>query len=53
MKLDRIAKRSAFLIDAEGVVRYAEVLENAGQLPDCDAIHSVMAALLPFQVGTV
>ncbi len=38
MKLDRIAKRSAFVIDAEGTVRYAEVLENAGEQPDFEAI---------------
>ncbi|HMB94083.1 MAG TPA: redoxin domain-containing protein [Rhodothermales bacterium] len=32
MKLDRIAKRAAFVIDKEGVVQYAEVLDNAGIL---------------------
>ena len=38
MKLDRIARRAAFLIDKDGKVRYAEVLESAGDLPDFDAI---------------
>ena len=42
MKLDRIAKRSAFVIDPEGVVRYAEVLENAGNQPDFGAIHNAL-----------
>lgn len=45
MKLDRIAKRSAFVIDAGGVIRYAEVLENAGEIPDLDAVKNVLAAL--------
>lgn len=43
MKLSRIAKRSAFLIDEDGVVRYAEVLENAGEMPDFDAISAQLA----------
>ncbi len=33
-----VAKRSAFVIDKEGVVQYAEILESAGDLPDFDAI---------------
>src|SRR5436190_24313542 len=28
------AKRSAFIIDGDGIIRYAEVLENANELPD-------------------
>jgi len=37
-----VAKRSAFVIDKEGKVQYAEVLESAGDLPDFDAIHGVL-----------
>jgi glutaredoxin-dependent peroxiredoxin len=33
-----VSKRSAFLIDKEGIVQYAEVLENAGEQPDFEAI---------------
>ena len=33
-----VSKRSAFLIDKEGIVQYAEVLENAGKQPDFEAI---------------
>ena len=33
-----VSKRSAFLIDKEGVVQYAEVLENAGEQPSFEAI---------------
>jgi peroxiredoxin len=40
-----VSKRSAFLIDAAGVVRYAEVLESAGDLPNFEAINNTLAAL--------
>lgn len=33
-----VSKRSAFVIDKEGIVRYAEVLENAGEVPDFNSI---------------
>lgn len=42
MKLSRIAKRAAFVVDAEGVVRYAEVLDNAGRLPDLEAVRRTL-----------
>lgn len=45
MKLDRISKRSAFVVDAAGVIRYAEVLDNAGKMPDFDAIQKVLGEL--------
>lgn len=41
--LKGIAKRSAFVIDEEGKVIYAEVLEDAGNLPDFAAINQVVA----------
>lgn len=44
-ELNGVAKRSAFVIDKDGVVRYAEVLENAGELPNFDAIKSTLAGL--------
>ena len=40
-----VSKRSAFVIDKEGVVRYAEVLENASDLPDFISIKKVLAGL--------
>jgi peroxiredoxin len=40
-----VAKRAAFLIDKEGIVRYAEVLENASEIPDFAAINEVLASL--------
>ena len=38
MKLDRVAKRAAFVVGTDGSVQYAEVLDNAGHQPDFDAI---------------
>jgi len=38
-----VSKRSAFVIDKEGVVKYAEVLESAGDLPNFDAIKAALS----------
>lgn len=40
-----VSKRSAFVIDKEGVVRYAEVLESAGDLPNFAAIQETLSQL--------
>ncbi len=40
-----VSKRSAFVIDKEGTVRYAEVLENAGELPNFEKIQEVLVQL--------
>lgn len=40
-----VSKRSAFVIDKNGIIRYAEVLENAGDIPDFEAINKVLAGL--------
>lgn len=40
-----VAKRAAFIIDKEGVIKYAEVLESAGDLPDFEAINKTLAHL--------
>jgi len=40
-----VSKRSAFVIDKEGVVRYAEVLETATDLPDFDAIQKTLSTI--------
>ena len=36
-----VSKRAAFIVDKNGVVQYAEVLENAGEIPNFEAINSV------------
>ncbi|MEL6636554.1 MAG: peroxiredoxin [Bacteroidota bacterium] len=40
-----VAKRSAFVIDKEGIIRYAEVLESAGDLPNFDQVKATLASL--------
>lgn len=37
-----VAKRAAILIDPEGIIRYLEVLENAGQLPDLASLQQTL-----------
>lgn len=40
-----VSKRSAFVIDEAGIVQYAEVLENAGDLPNFEAIEAALAVI--------
>lgn len=40
-----VAKRSAFVIDRSGVVRYAEVQDHPKDLPDFDAIQECLKSL--------
>lgn len=40
-----VAKRSAFVVDKDGIVRYAEVLESAGDLPNFAAIQETLKSL--------
>ena len=40
-----VSKRSAFVIDKDGIVRYAQVLESAGDLPDFTAIQKTLSEL--------
>jgi peroxiredoxin len=40
-----VSKRSAFLVDKDGVIQYAEVLENPGEQPDFKAIDSTLSSL--------
>ena len=40
-----VSKRSAFVIDREGRVQYAEVLENAGKEPNYEAIERCLSQL--------
>lgn len=40
-----VTKRAAFVIDREGIIRYAEVLENASLQPSFDAIKEILTAL--------
>ena len=40
-----VSKRSAFVIDKQGIIRYAEILENVGDLPDFEAINATLTSL--------
>ncbi len=37
-----VSKRAVFVVDTEGVVRYAEVLSNAGELPNFAAVRETL-----------
>ncbi len=47
LDMQGVSKRSAFVIDGKGVVRYAEILDNAGDLPNFDAILECLNSLNP------
>ena len=40
-----VSKRAAFIIDKSGIVRYAEVLEKATDLPNFEAIQKILQSL--------
>lgn len=40
-----VSKRASFVIDKEGVLKFAEVLENASDLPDFAAIRTTLESL--------
>lgn len=42
LDMNGVSKRSAFVIDKEGIIKYAEVLENAGELPNFSDIKTVL-----------
>lgn len=40
-----VSRRAAFVVDKNGMVQYAEVLESAGDLPNFDAIKAALSGL--------
>jgi len=40
-----VSKRSAFLVDKEGIIRYAEICEKVSDLPNFDAIKACLESL--------
>ena len=40
-----VSKRSAFVIDKTGTIKYAEVLESAGDLPNFSAVKETLSSL--------
>jgi peroxiredoxin len=45
LNMKGVSKRSAFVIDSEGTVQYAEVLESAGDLPNFEKIQETVARI--------
>ncbi len=43
--MKEVSKRSAFVVDKAGNIRYAEILENAGELPNFEEIKKTLAKL--------
>lgn len=40
-----VSKRSAFVLDKNRIVKYAEIAEGAGKVPDFDAINKTLSSL--------
>ena len=40
-----VSKRAAFVVDKDGIIQYAEVLEKAGDLPNFEAIVNTLKSL--------
>ena len=45
MELKGVSKRSAFVIDKEGIIQYTEILENASDLPDFEKIKIILESI--------
>jgi peroxiredoxin len=45
LDMEGVSKRAAFVVDEQGVIRYAEVLESAGDQPDYSAIRTTLSDL--------
>jgi len=43
--LKGVSKRAAFVVDGKGIIQYAEVLENAGELPNFEAVKQTLKVL--------
>lgn len=44
-RMKGVSKRAAFVIDKDGKIQYSEILENAGELPDFNAINNCLNKL--------
>lgn len=45
LEMKGVSKRAAFVIDKEGTIRYAEVLEDAGDVPNFGAVKKTLESL--------
>jgi len=42
LDMNGVSKRAAFVIDKDGTIQYAEVLENAGDIPNFDKVKETL-----------
>ena len=45
MNLKGVSKRSAFVVDPNGIIQYAEILEKASDVPNFQAIQEILSKL--------
>jgi peroxiredoxin len=45
LEMKGVSKRAAFVIDGEGTICYAEVLDNAGDVPNFDLVKKTLESL--------
>jgi len=45
LEMKGVSKRAAFVVDGEGTIRYAEVLEDAGKVPNFDLVKKSLESL--------
>jgi peroxiredoxin len=45
MNMKGVSKRSAFVVDQDGIIQYAEVLENAGDVPNFQAVQETLKGM--------
>lgn len=45
MNMRGVSKRAAFVIDKNGIIQYAEVLDNAGEVPSFQAIQETLTSI--------
>ncbi len=45
LEMKGVSKRAAFVIDKDGILRYKEILANAGNVPDFDTIKHALSLI--------
>lgn len=45
MNMRGVSKRAAFVVDRNGIIQYAEVLDNAGEVPNFNAIQETLKTI--------
>jgi len=45
LEMKGVSKRSVFVVDKDGVIRHAEILDNPGEMPNFDKVKEILAQL--------